>query len=259
MKQRELGFLHNISDDDRILLNMVLDRAEAAEERYVTRYTFFLDERERKLCEQALASVKYENYQLWGGRENAERTVLCVYPPYGEVDRDEFPIVPVTFSFRKEDKLSHRDILGSLMALGIKRECVGDILVNEGAAAVFVYDTAANDVLRVNRIGRVGVKASEGFDESFVSEISFKEITGTVASLRLDSIISVGLRISREKAAALIKGGLVEVDHVRIEQPRFTVQEGAVFSARGHGKYLFKSIGGRTGKDRIHITICKYI
>lgn len=259
MKHRDLSFLHNVSDDDRILLNMILDRAEAAEEKYVTRYTFFLNGRERMLCEQVLASVKYENYLLWGGYEEAERTVLCVFPPYSDADIDAFPIVPVTFTFRKEDKIGHRDILGSLMGLGIKRECVGDILADEGKAAVFVYDTAANDVLAINRIGRVGVKTTIGFDHGLVKEPEMKEITGTVASLRLDCVLSLGLRISREKAAALIKSGAAEVGHVRTDQPKATVKEGDIFSVRGYGKYLFRSIDGTTGKDRIHITICKYI
>lgn len=259
MKRRDLSFLHNVSDDDRILLNMVLDRAEAAEERYVTRYTFFLNERERQLCEQVLASVKFENYMLWGGYEEAERTVLCVYPPYSDAHRDTFPIVPVTFTFRREDKISHRDILGSLMGLRIKRECVGDILADEGRAAVFVYDTAANDVLSINRIGRVGVKASEGFDRELVKTPEMKEITGTVASLRLDCVLSLALRMSREKAAALIKGGAAEVCHVRTEQPKALVKEGDVLSVRGYGKFRFSSVDGTTGKDRIHITICKYI
>lgn len=242
------------------MLSHVLDWAETAEEKYVTRYSFFMDERQCGLCGQVLRSVKYENYILWGGYENAERKMLCVYPPYSEDIKDSFPIIPVTFSYRKEDKLSHRDFLGSLMALQIKRECVGDILVGEGRTAVFLKDTVAQEVLlSLHKIGRIGVKTEMGFDGKAVLKTEFKEITGTVASLRADSVISLALRLSREKASTLIKGGAAEINHLRVDSPKKVMETGDKFSVRGYGKFILRSIDGTSKKDRIHITVCKYI
>ncbi|MBR1863480.1 MAG: RNA-binding protein [Ruminococcus sp.] len=259
MRKRELSFLHDITDEDRILLNKFLDWSEMAQEKYVRKFSFFLDERQQVLCTKVMASVKFEDYQLWGGREGAERKVLCVYPEYGRPEREDIPIKAVTFTYRREDRLSHRDILGSLMGLKIDRSCVGDILVGEGKSCIFVVDTVLADVLSVTRVGRTGVKSSEGFDPDLAVTESFKEITGTVASLRFDSILSLGLRISREKAAALIKSGSAEVGHMKADQPKRLLQEGDVFSVRGYGKFIFRSVNGKTGKDRIHITISKYI
>ena len=260
MKLRNFSFLNNTSDDDKRLLSTFLDWTEMADEKYITKYSAFLDERQCLLCEKVMASVKYENYLLWGGYENAERKMLCVYPQYGDENIIEsFPMQAVTFRFRPEDKLSHRDFLGSLMALGISRGCVGDILVNSGSASVFVKDTVVRDVLGITKIGRVGVKTEEGFDAQSVKEPEFREITGTVASLRLDSVLSLALRISREKASALIKGGTVEVSHEKTDQPSRTVEPGDKISAKGHGKFLLRSVDGVSHKDRIHITICKYI
>ncbi|EGC02259.1 RNA-binding protein [Ruminococcus albus] len=258
--QRNFSFLTDITDDDKRLLSRFLDWTEMAEEKYITKHSAFLDERQCRLCEKVMASVKYENYLLWGGYEGAERKMLCVYPQYGDEDiKSSFPMTAVTFKYRSEDKLSHRDFLGSLMALGITRDCVGDILVGDGRTSVFVKDTAARDVMSVSKIGRVGVKTEDGFDPSTVIMPEFREITGTVASLRLDSVLSLALRISREKASALIKGGAVEISHVRTEQTSKHVEVGEKISARGYGKFLVKSVDGVSHKDRLHITICKYI
>ena len=176
MSHRNLSFLQGITDDDTNLLCKILDWAEAAEEKYLTKFSFFLDERQCGLCTQTLASVKCENYKLWGGYEDAERKILCVYPPYGEVSCEDFPMKAVTFNYRQEDKLSHRDFLGAIMALQIKRECVGDILVGHGSTSVFVKDTAVADVLSLQKIGRVGVKTSEDVDRLIVPQKEFKEI-----------------------------------------------------------------------------------
>ena len=69
----------------------------AADEKYITKFSAFLDERQCQLCEKLMASVKYENYRLWGGYENAARRMLCVYPEYGEAESEDFPITAITF------------------------------------------------------------------------------------------------------------------------------------------------------------------
>ncbi|HCJ40339.1 MAG TPA: RNA-binding protein [Ruminococcus sp.] len=258
--QRNFSFLNDLTDDDKRLLSRFLDWTEMAEEKYITKHSAFLDARQCMLCDKVMASVKYENYLLWGGYEGAERKMLCVFPPYSDEDiKSSFPMTAVTFRYRSEDKLDHRDFLGSLMALGITRDCVGDILVGEGLTSVFVKDTAVRDVMSVSKIGRVGVKTVEGFAPETLTTPVFREITGTVASLRLDSVLSLALRISREKAAALIKGGTVEISHVRCIQTSKIVEVGEKISARGFGKFFVRSVDGMSHKDRLHITICKYI
>ncbi|MBQ8967935.1 YlmH/Sll1252 family protein [Ruminococcus sp.] len=260
MNKRNFSFLTDLSDDDKRLLSRFLDWTELAEEKYITKYSAFLDERQCRLCEKVMASVKYENYLLWGGYEGAERKMLCVYPQYSDENiKDGFPMSAVTFRYRTEDKPDHRDFLGSLMALGITRDSVGDILVGEGRTSVFVKDTALRDVLAVSKVGRIGVKSEEGFDSSVIKAPEFREMTGTVASLRLDCVVSMALRISREKAAVLIKGGTVEISHAKCDQPSKIVEVGDKISARGYGKFLVKSVDGVSHKDRLHITVCKYI
>ena len=258
--KRDLSFLSGLTDEDEVLLSKILNWAEMAQEKYITKFSFFLDERQCALCEKVLDSVKFRDRIFWGGYDEAQRKVLCIKAPYSNVSYEDFPVTPLTFTFRKEDKLSHRDFLGALMSQMIDRDCVGDIVVNEGKAAVFLMDTVAQDIIySLNKIGRVGVKCEVGFDPAIKPEISFKEMNGTVASLRIDCVAALALRLSREKTAALIKSGALEINHVRTQRPDTAVNEGDSFSVRGYGKFLLRSINGRSNKDRSLITVCKYI
>ena len=83
MARAKYQFLPDLSEDDIRLLDRVSDWIMAADEKYITKFSAFLDERQCLLCEKLMASVKYENYRLWGGYENAARRMLCVYPEYG--------------------------------------------------------------------------------------------------------------------------------------------------------------------------------
>ena len=260
MKEKNYSFLNGISDDDRVMLSRLIDWTYMAEEKYVSKFSFFMDERQCGLCEQILASIGFKNYMLWGGYDNASRRIVGIFPPYSDADKNDFPIVPITFEYRKEDKLSHRDFLGALMNLGISRECVGDILVSEGRSAAFLKNSIAEDVLQnIRKIGRTGVKVYEGYDESIVPKVNIQEISGTVASLRIDCILSLVLRISREKAAALIKNTGVDINYLTHDSPDFCIGDGDKFSVRGYGKFILISVNGTTKKDRLHITVGKYI
>lgn len=112
----------------------------------------------------------------------------------------------------------------------------------------------------IEKIGRVGVKcAYADSDEKIVRNDKFSEISGTVASLRLDCVVGTATRLSREKSCALIRSGSVSVNHGVTESVSDTLKEGDVLSVRGFGRYILSSVGDRTKKDRIHIVIKKYI
>lgn len=260
MARAKYQFLPDLSEDDIRLLDRVSDWTAAAEEKYMTKFSAFLDERQCLLCEKLMASMKYENYRFWGGYENAARRVLCVYPDYGEAENEDFPITAITLLYRKEDKITHRDILGSLMGLRITRDSVGDILVGEGKSAVFLRSSVAGEVTSaLTKVGRAGVKLMEGYDGSIHIEQKTQEISGTVASMRADCILSLAARISREKSAQLIKNVGIEIDHMPKNSPKILLEEGCTFSVRGYGKFKLLSVDGTTKKDRIHITLNKFV
>lgn len=260
MKLLDLSFLGNISSEDRIMLNRTVQWAYCAENKYQTKYSFFLDERQLLLCETVLKSVKFDGYCAFGGYEGAQRKVLGFFPPYGDKKQECFPIVSITFNYRKSDCLTHRDFLGAVMSLKVSREAVGDIIVSEGKSAVFLYETVSEYVLQnLNKIGRVGVKADKGFDADIIPIQNFEELKGTVASVRLDCIIGLALRISREKASSLISSLGADVNYVHVTTPSCQLKEGDKFSVRGYGKFRLERVGGVSKKQRIHIILTKYV
>ena len=260
MKKLNLSFLGNLSDGEKILLNQVADWVYLAENKYIAKYSFFLNEKEVSLCERLLASLKYENYMFWGGCENSKRKILCVYSRYDVISNDDFPIVPLVFRYRTADTLSHRDFLGSLMALNIARNTVGDIIVSDGCAQVFVYNTVVQLIVEnVSKIGRIGVNIEKDKRINITTNDSFEEITGTVSSLRLDCILGLILRVSREKSRTIISTKEIIVNYMTVNRPDYILKENDVFSIRGYGKFLFESINGVTKKNRFHVRLKKFI
>ncbi len=225
-------------------------------------FSSFFDERQ---CAEAEAwcarNTGALRYRLWGGYEEARRRMLAVYPDYCEsYILEEFPFVCLTFEYRDEDRLSHRDFLGSFMGLQLKREVIGDIVVTDGVAQAFLTEVAARHVSgSLSKIGRVGVKITD--DKPFILENAqkFHEISGTVASLRLDCVVGLAAKLSREKAASLIRTDRVEVNHLPVSSISHELRGGDILSIRGYGRFVLSEINGHTKKDRIHINLKKYI
>ncbi len=253
-------YFSNLPAEDKMLIRKLADWINASERNFSVKFSFFLDERQCFLLEKYLLSIKYHNYRYNGGYNGAERRVLAVYPEYYELDDSVIPIKAIAFEFRDEDKLSHRDFLGALMACQIKREVIGDIVVSQGKAIVFVYDTVCDYIMNnVSKIGSCGVNASLCTEVDIDEERSFTEISGTVASLRLDCVVSLALKLSREKTAELIKSKGTDVNHMNFKNPSAPLKVGDVFSIRGFGRFKFVSISGLSKKERYCIHIYKFI
>ena len=250
----------SLSEEDVILFRSISDKISLSEKHFSPKFTFFLNENQCELVEMVLKKSGYEDYILYGGYDNAKRKVLAVAPPYRYANFPEFPIRAVTITYREADSLSHRDVLGSLMSYNIERKTVGDIIIGDGRSNVFLYETVADEVmLNLRKIGRTGVKISEGYDGTIIPEEKFKEISGTVASLRLDCVLSLALNLSREKAVAVIKNNGVVVNFKEQFSPSFQLNKDDIFSVRGYGKFVFASVNGISKKERIHITVKKYL
>ena len=260
MKEFNSSFLKNLSKQDHLLVDKIVDWTNIASDKYTKKFSFFLDCRQSKIAKQVLDSLKFDNYKFFGGYDDAQRLVLGVFPPYCEAVINDFPVKGITFTYRKCDILTHRDVLGSLMSLKVTRECIGDIIINEGKTIVFVVDKILPLILEnVHKIGKIGVKTEIGFDLSDVAlEQKFSDICGTVASLRADSVVALAINKSREKASSIIKTNGVVIDYEEVFSPSYEMCEGICFSIRGYGKFLLSSVDGLSRKNRLHITIKKY-
>lgn len=249
-----------MSPEDKLLLSHIDDMLYRCEKNYAVSYSSFLDERECALSEEYLKRSHTEcKYLFYGGYEGAGRKILCVLSQYEEAELSDFPIRAVRFSYRAADRLTHRDFLGSLMSMQIKRNLIGDIVCGEGETYAFLSPVAADMAIScITKVGRVGVKCSAADGSSVVRHDSFTEISGTAASLRLDCVLGIALRQSREKCAALIKGGSVTVNCFPQESVSAAVKDGDTLSVRGFGRYIVCTDGQLTAKGRIHVTVKKF-
>lgn len=194
------------------------------------------------------------------GHENAVRKVLCVYNDYF-IDswKSETGVKCLTFKYRTEDKLTHRDFLGSLMALRLKRETIGDIIIGDGITQIFVTEIASVHIMNeLCKVGKVGVSIYDDipFELDVIQE--YEDISGTVSSLRLDSILSLSIHQSREKSARLIQALGVQLNYVQVNSVSKELKCGDVFSVKGYGKFILSDVTGFSKKGRIHITVRKY-
>ncbi len=233
------------------------DTADICERTQRPKFLGFLSREQSVLAEKTL-NTKNIKYAFFGGYDGAERVVLGCFPDWAE-DFD-FPITSVTFNYRRSDSLAHRDFLGSLMGLGIKRESVGDILIEEGRAVVFLLDEISDYVLKqIGKIGRTGVKTESGFVHPLPERDRLTECSATVASERLDCVVAAVCNISRAAAALKITEGFVSVNSVVYEKATKSVESGDVLSVRGKGRFIIDAVDDRTRKNRIVLKFKKYI
>lgn len=248
--------------DERILLAHVLDKCEVCRARNVPAHTDFLSPAEARGAEELLHAAKYhDGWAFCGGYERAERRMLCFLPDWMDEPDAETCVAALRAHWRMDDAPTHRDLLGSLMALGVVRGKLGDILVSDESADVLVSADAA-DYLLAEWSGagrtRLSVERIE-LAALAVPEQRVKEIRDTVATLRLDAVTATGFSMSRAKAAELIAAGRVMLDHRETTKPDASVREGDVVSARGLGKFELAAVGGQSKKGRTAIVIRRYL
>lgn len=201
---------------------------------------------------------------FYGGFDGACRTVCGFFEDtYAEElpieeKRELFSVCAVTFSFKKFDKLSHRDFLGAILGMGLERSVLGDILVEEEYAVVFCLETALELVCGLTKIGRAGVRAERGITRELpVAEL--ETLDRTVSSLRLDRLVGACANISGERSASLIRSGMVSADFSVCPSVSCVVKEGTVISIRGYGRFRLAKVVGETKKGRVHILLEKFV
>ena len=244
------------SDKDKLFVSKLDDAVYLSQKRQKPYFFSFLSEAEQALAKQYLESIGFDSFGFYGGYENSERKVLCL--DYYD-DDPVYPISALEFKFRNADKLTHRDFLGALMALGIERETVGDILVEDGRCVVFVKTEIADYIKsQISKIGRAGVKVSDADVSSLPKGRGEEEKSVIVSSLRLDNIVAAISGASREKTKNLILSGNVTLNFFECTNISKSVCEGDVLTVRGKGKFKINGVMGETKKHRIRISIIHY-
>jgi len=245
-----------------MLLAKVWDKINAGLRKNIMANSCFLSPRELEMTRYLFGDI--HGLHSFGGYEGAERQMLVYLPDYLDFStlyEEDSPMVCLRAEFFHGDSPSHRDFLGALMGAGIGRETVGDICVDQERCDFFVTAEIAPYILQsFTSAGRTHLRLSQiPLAEAHIPEPEVREIKDTLASLRLDSVISSGFRIGRSLASQYVSAGKAAIDGLPCEKPDKTVEEGAKISVRGLGKIKLASVNGRTKKDRISVTIHRYV
>lgn len=258
-KKKMLDKINKI--EDRMLASKILDKAVQAEKSWSLTFSDFLDPYQRKMTERLISGIKDIDYRFDGGYEGAERAVV-IFGSMQIQDRTyESPLRLIYVVPKIEGNLSHRDYLGALMGLGIRREKIGDIIMAEGKCSIIVIADIAEYILyNLNKIGRIDVDVKlRELEDLEIPEAAAKEIKCTVPSLRLDCIVSNGFGISRSQIAPYFKSGRIHLNWEAKDSLSSQVQEGDVISVKGKGRVILEKVEKTTKKDRIAIILKKLV
>lgn len=263
MDRKEIVARYSLNDKYEIELFKVLDKIEISVKKNILKYTDFLDPYLSSICNEILKTkYGYANFNITGGYEDAERKILVLYPDYHYELDDYAPLKVIKIDkIPKGSRFDHRQVLGSILGLGLKREKIGDIIINDENIQIIVLEEIASYVqMNMDQIGRYKVDTSIDEIHSIVpKENSFMTITDTVKSLRLDSVSAAGFKVSRSKTLMDIKKEKLKVNFLPIGSPSYNVKEGDLISYRGKGRIILDKVLGKTKKDRYKISIKKFI
>lgn len=248
------SILSSLDGEERILISHIMDIAKRSEKSGVVMYTPFLNPREANLVRMyCKGDYLIESY---GGYDTAERVMIAFVPSQNE---PSYPVSAIKVTSKDGKVMSHRDYLGAILSLGIKREKIGDIITDESFAVVFCDNSVAEYVcLNLDKVASVHVSCEVIDENDFSYERKYIEKNVTVASLRLDCVLSAATGRSREDSAELINRGYVKLNYDVAKSTSAKVKTGDVISARGYGKMLVETDCETTRKGRIKICLKQF-
>ena len=252
---------HTEDERKRLEISKIEDTVNLALRHCEAKFTHFLDPAVAYYVKHNMGFGADVNISFWGGREGAEREVMCAAPEWEQPDTAKFPVSCIKSVSSGFNELTHRDYLGALMGLGIKREQIGDILINGGCAYIFCKSDIFSYIINnLSKVGKDGIRLCEANMEE-ISEFKEKTecINVSVASLRLDSVLSAALNLSRRASADLVKTCRVKVNFDECENLSKILSCGDLISVRGFGRLKIGDIGGLSRKGRTYISVERFL
>ena len=248
--------------EEGLLKKRFEDLSRMAYRRGIILYTDFLNLNELNIFHSMPKNSFDTPFELFGGYEEAERQMVAFLPD-AFLRGENFPIcvleiTPVQKKFAEQ--LNHRDFLGAIMNLRIERCKIGDILVDDCNAIVFVHQSLADYICdSLTRIRHTVVRVSIVEQTDFHYALKTETIRGSIASVRLDTLLSLAYGSSRSKLTALIQAGKVFVNGKLITSNGYNPKEGDIISVRQMGRFRYNGILSETKKGRYYAEIQKYI
>ena len=251
-----------MNKEELLLQKRLAELSRIAYTREIVTFSEFLNLNELNILHTTPKDMLLSQYKTYGGYGLSERQMAAFLPDALYYDY-QYPIQiieisPVNRKFAEE--LSHRDYLGAVMNLGIERCKLGDILIEDGKAILFAKEELAGYIMEhLTRIRHTTVKTSilSAFEDSY--EPRYEELKGTVASVRLDTVLSLAYPLSRSKITGLIEGARVFVNGKLVASNGYRLKEGDILSVRKMGRIGYNGILSETKKGRYMVSIRKYI
>lgn len=234
----------------------IIDKANGCLKNYDVRFSDFLNPFEVENAKAILNSNDDLKYTVDGGYDESERKIVFIYPfyMYYEDISETLRFIQIEGNF-KFKSISHKDYLGSLLSLGIKREKIGDIIIHENFCQVIVtFDICDFILMNLEKVARNNVKLKEiSRKEVLYNPPNYKEINFTVSSSRIDCIISGLYNISRQESAKLINNEKVQVNYEKVISCSKEIKSKSLISVRGKGRSQIINIGDLTKKGKFKV------
>lgn len=264
----KVEILEEYKNEDRLLVAKILDKLEFTKTKNKIQYSDFLNINEQEIAMKVLKKLDYNKYYFFGGRENSERKLLVIYPEKltEEMSRKNDDKVLSVIRIKLPNELygeyDHKKYLGSCIKIGVEREKIGDIIVEREGADIIVKNEMqkylSQNLAYLTRFKSAEITL-EDISELKEIQVAKQEISSIVSSLRLDNIVSILARTSRNKALDILKQERVFLNHKVETKPSKQVNVGDIITIRGKGRFEFREISGNTKKGRYIIKIDKYV
>lgn len=235
---------------EEVFVKKVLDYLDQVQYKQRLILTQFLDPYHQSIVKSVIGHQDEVQVLENGGFIHSESQRMIIAPYFYEIEKEDFEIVVCKIIYAKNfEKLTHRDILGALMSIGIKRELFGDI-VEKDKDFYLAVDQHIYEYLKdhLSMIKRSKVKLVE-WDEEIEVKNDYLVKSFIVSSFRLDKIISSFYKISRQKAAEFIRAGHVKVNHKPVEQINYLCNNKDIISFKKHGRVMFVDCNKQTRSD----------
>lgn len=250
-----------------MLQKRLIELSRTAYIRGIVMFSDFLNLNELNILHTTPKHLFQSRYVTYGGYDLSERQMVAFLPDalyaFSEEQTIPYPVQVLEISPQNKrfcEELSHRDYLGAVMNLGIERCKLGDIMVDGSKALLFVREELAGYIREnLTRIRHTSVNICVSCDFPNDYEPKYEEIKGTVASVRLDTVLSLAFPLSRSKITSYIEGAKVFVNGKLVTSNGYRLKEGDIISVRKMGRIVYDGVLSETKKGRFLTVIRKYI
>ncbi len=248
-----------MTEEYQFIKKRLLELARKSFSAGIYTFTDFLGLEEQSAFAEIKHDLKGIKYVYFGGAYGTSRVMIRFGDEEALCYAQDFPIKilkAVPKAQKWADKLTHRDILGAIMNLGIERALIGDIVIRENEAFIFVHERIAEFIKsELLRAKHTDLTVSEA--ESLPEGPLFKTEGHAVQcnTPRADAVLAKLFSLSREESVGYFKRGLIFIDGKLCTSPSRELKDGEIVSVRTKGRFIYKGVTGLSKKGKMNILL----